>query len=258
MNTLPYLLLGLGSGIVGGLLGGLLIFSPASAPPAESGSGGLAAAPGDPASDAGKRLTALESEMETLSMIVNDLQSRLQERRAVAQVDVEADGPLAAAAPQESASGQEDQVDYGSYFDQRVEAVLQQREEEQQKEREERARQFREQRIEQQVAQLTEKLGLDDYQAGELKTALTREDQERTAFFRDLRNTGNFDRQAIGEKMRSLREETFKALAPIMGPEKMRGLKEFNARNSSFFGGGGPSRDRSDRGGNGDRGGRDG
>jgi len=254
MNKLPYLLLGLGSGIAGGLLGGLLIFSPPSAPPAESGSGGLASAPGDPARDPGKRLTALESEMETLSMIVNDLQSHFQERREVAPVDVEADGPLASAGPQAPPGGQEDQVDYGSYFDQRVEAVLQQREEEQQKEREQRAQQFREQRIEQQVAQLTEKLGLDDYQAGELKTVLTTEDQERTAFFRELRSTGVFDRQAIGEKMRSLRDETYKTLAPVLGQEKLKGFKEFNARNSNFFGGGGPpSRDRSDRGSGRDR-----
>jgi len=254
MNKLPYLLLGLGSGIAGGLLGGLLIFSPASGPAADpAGSSDLAVGEAPPAQDAGKRLTALESEMETLSMIVNDLQSHLQERREVAPVDVEADGPVAAAAPPASANGPEGKVDYGTYFDSRVEAVLQQREEEQQKQREERARQFREQRIEQQVAQLTEKLGLDDYQAGELKTALTTEDQERSGFFRELRSTGVFDRQAIGEKMRSLREETYKTLAPVLGQDKMKGFKEFNARNSNFFGGGPPSRDRSDRGGSGGR-----
>jgi len=115
---------------------------------------------------------------------------------------------------------------------------------EEERERDERRRTAVEQRIEDDLAELTSKLGLDNTQVAQVRTVMQKSEQARTAAFTAAREQGDFG--GMREKMRSLRQESNDELQKVLTPVQFTQYEEWRE--------GERDRDRGGRGG--DRGGR--
>ncbi len=238
MHRYTPLILGLFAGVLGGFLAGTLAApGPAPAPgPAEPTRNGAEEA--HEALEA--RVRELEAEATSLRMTVDSLRADLAllpggGRRT----------PLAAAG--DGAGEEVEPADDGGtlaltgdpYFDSRVLAVLEAREEAERREREAREAERRERWLDARIARLTEQLGLDEVQAATLRDVLARSDEQRREFFQSLRDSGNFDRAAVAERMRGIEAEARESLGAILTPSQMEQLDEVGFRGGpgGFFGG---------------------
>jgi len=108
--------------------------------------------------------------------------------------------------------------------------------------REAKRKELQAQRIEERVAKLELELGLNNRQASEMRTVLTRQDDQREALFATVRD-GNGDPRDMRDKFRTIRDDTYTALEGFLSQAQLDGYKK--SEESEFrrdFGGGGPPR----------------
>lgn len=107
----------------------------------------------------------------------------------------------------------------------------------------------REERLDERMAEMAEKLGLDSRQREDVRTALSQRDEARTAFFREMRDGaggwGGGDRDAMRESMTAISTKATTALQGSMSPAQYEQYKE---EYPDRFGGGGRDRGRGGRG----------
>ena len=133
-------------------------------------------------------------------------------------------------------------------FQDMVELTIETLEDQERAERDERRRIEREQRMDRQIADLTEKLGLDPNQSTQMRDLLTNRDLERDQFFQAMRDgSGNMDRDTIRTQMRTWSEDYNLKIQGVLSPQQFESYEETN----SGRGGWGNWGDRSDRGGRG-------
>jgi hypothetical protein len=200
-------------GLVAGLVGGLL--------------GGMVMS-GPSAADLrplNERLAAVEHELALL-------QGQVAGRRRVDQ-----------AAP---APGAIDPNTLEPILDQAMSDFLEEREAQQAAERRQREEERRQERLDRQMERLQEQLGLTDAQAHVLNEA----DLKRNEFFQSLRESGEFDRDAMRDFMTRAQEETNIALGGILTVEQLASFNETAGQGMrGMFGGPGGGRTGGGRGG---------
>jgi len=123
-------------------------------------------------------------------------------------------------------------------YEDKKEAEAEAKQEAERQEREERRRQAQEER----VARTAEELGLNDTQAARLLEAeLAIQDGARLAF-ENMREQGNFDRDAMRKTMETMRDTHLASLGEFMTEEQVAAYKEKQDRMFPFFGGSGRGR----------------
>jgi len=114
--------------------------------------------------------------------------------------------------------------------------VLDQKEAQEEAARLQRRETARQERLRQRVDDLTQELGLSGYQSQEMLTILTDESTRRDTIFTEMRESGDWDRRAIREKMGGIRDETNTALGDVLTPDQ---LDRYHQLERGDFGGGG-------------------
>ena len=198
-----------------------------------------AAAPGeDTAAPLRGELAELSRQMSELSMRLASLESRVRSAGAAPATRVDADGVQASeleelrallAALRDPATGSEP-------FEDVVLDVIEGKEQREREAREERRREQAEERMVARIADLTEKLGLDGYQAGEMKRILTEEQGSRDTFFREMREDGSWDREAIRDGMGGIRDTSLGQLEQVLLPGQYTQYVEQESRGFGFGG----------------------
>ena len=131
-------------------------------------------------------------------------------------------------------------------FEETVLEVLESREEAQRRERDERRALQAAERMDRRMERYVEELGLDAYQTQEMSRILLDSEQKARAFFSELRESGNWDREEMRTNMTEMREGTMDQLSSILSVDQLGQYEESSSRNR--WGGGGGS-DRGNRGG---------
>lgn len=182
------------------MVGGVLVAATMIASwPAPASGAPTAAAPISVSDEGSLRaeVAALAERTDLMAMPVETLQTRIA---AVQQEEIdEMLGLLAAARDPETGSEQLEEL---------VLNVIDAKEDRERDERDERRREAMEERMETRIAELTEELGLNGYQAGEMNRILTTEQTSREEFFSKMREDGTCDRQAIRDGMQEIRTKT--------------------------------------------------
>lgn len=234
---------GFASGTVGGLL-----FAPSS--PAEGNEPLLAS--GDTGSGDYESLQskyrALESQNAALQASVDDL-SRTVDSLVNRREAVPMNTPEVAEAKSDNYADQaavpytlEEEMRFAAYIDN----LEKKKEEERELEREQR----REEQMVRRVDRLAEELGLDAYQKGEMQRVLSESETATREYFAKLRESGDFDRDAMRQGMADLNQKSTDQLAGFLNAQQLEQYQASNTGFQRFFGGG-------NRGGGGTRGGGD-
>jgi hypothetical protein len=130
---------------------------------------------------------------------------------------------------------------------------------EEEAERERRRQEAAAKRLEERVQRYVDELGLNAYQAGELRVAMTLEESKRNALFAEMRE-GDGDFTQVRERMGEIRDEAQKTITNALTPEQYEKYRESSRRDfgrGGFDRGGDRGEDRGgDSGGGRDRGGR--
>ncbi|TAH37314.1 MAG: hypothetical protein EYC70_10095 [Planctomycetota bacterium] len=213
-----------GSGLAGGFTGALLLGGSAAPAPSESAPEESAS---QPEAAVERRVQDLEDSIQGLYAGLSGLQEEVRSRRVAAPAEpakpIEADG-LAYAPDRLAASGAD--PEFEALVDARVEAVIEAREEEERQAREAREAQMREEWMARRVDRLAEALGLTAFQKSEVDRVLRDSESQRQTYFRELRESGSFDREQIGEAMRKSREGTEAQLSMVLTPDQMQLYRE--------------------------------
>jgi chromosome segregation ATPase len=108
-------------------------------------------------------------------------------------------------------------------------------------EREAKRKELQAERIEEKIAELQTKLGLNHRQASDLRDVLVAQDDKREALFASMRDAQG-DPRDMREGFRTIRYETFAALEAFLTPEQVEGYKQSEERDWGRGGGdrGGP------------------
>ena len=134
--------------------------------------------------------------------------------------------------------------------------VLEEIDAEKQAKRTEERRVREDQRLDEQIARLTEKLGLDAGQAKSMRDILANQNIRRTEMFAGMRDgAGGLDRVNMRETFKQLTETTNTQVQSVLSPSQYETYSESNG-NRGFGRGLGYVGDRGGRGDRGDRGGR--
>lgn len=250
MQAGPILAVALLGGFAAGTVGGML-FSPSSADPsnepllASAEGGGESGDLVDKYRSLEARNASLEATVESLELQVQSLANRREAIASPAEVSVPEDDAKYASAEAVPYT-LEEEMRFRAY----VENLEKQKEEERELEREER----RQEQLVRRVDRLAEDLGLDDYQKGEMVKVLAQSEQATRDYFAKMRESGDWDRDAMRAGMADLNEKTNQALGAFLGPDQLTKYQESNTGFNRFFGGGGRGGD-SARGGTRDGGG---
>jgi hypothetical protein len=247
-STTPVLLLGLVAGLVGGLLGGMVMSGPSAADPAVEQS---AAAPSPAArTDADADLPAPAGPLGSDPADLRPLNERLaavEHELALLQGQVAGRRRVDQAAP---APGAIDPNTLEPILDQAMSDFLEEREAQQAAERRQREEERRQERLDRQMERLQEQLGLTDAQAHDMQQVLNEADLKRNEFFQSLRESGEFDRDAMRDFMTRAQEETNIALGGILTVEQLASFNETAGQGMrGMFGGPGGGRTGGGRGG---------
>ncbi len=116
-----------------------------------------------------------------------------------------------------------------------VSDALQTIREEEERERERQREKAESERLDERLVELTEKLSLNQYQTGELRTILTDSNRKRGETFQKLRESGDW--RNMGEPMRQLRDETNLALSNVLDPTQYDQYQELEGRRYRGMGG---------------------
>lgn len=242
MNQLGQIFLLFVVGLAGGLMGSLILSDPAG----QGGAGESSSSISTDSADA--RLTArLDELQDTLDILVEDVARQrsnlaiLDTRLAGVQAERRSnrDGDRGGAAPQDPFAGLDpSEIPTGRGFDAAVIAAVEKREADAAAQREVERAQRREEQLERQMERYIEELGLDDYQAGQMKTILNDTSVARNEFFTEMRESGVMDRQLIREKMTEINDSQIEQLGNVLTSVQMSQYTEMTA-NAGFGGGGG-------------------
>lgn len=219
-------------GLLGGLLGAF-VFSPADsgAGPAETSESGATAG-------LSKQLEDMQAQIDGLARSV-DLNAsslgRLEDNQdSVAQEVARslAEGVLPDGTPLSQP------LDMGSLpagpgFDNMVAAVIEQREADEEAERDARRQERQKEQIDRRAQSLAEELGLDAGQTTQLASAMLESSEARNAMFREMRETGVWDRDAMRTGMEEIRAAETAKLEVFMTPTQ---VEQYNAQASDFGG----------------------
>ena len=233
------IVLALAAGLAGGFASQVFL-SPA--PDAGAGTSGLSPAPTGSAANAvdADRVETLELELASLQTVVSTLERQLQERRSIGPAGSSPEGAgYAGLAPAPGIPGDED-LTTDNLLDYRIEAVIDQREQAEEDARDERRAEERVRRMDRQMERLTAELGLDEYQAIEMRKALTMSDEKRSEFFTNMRESGAWDREAMREGMSEIREYTNEVLSSVLTSDQLSTYQTMEQDSFRGFGGGGP------------------
>lgn len=247
MQTGPLLAVALLGGFAAGSVGGML-FSPAG--PADGQDPLLIEAAGG-ASDGDlvdkyraleAQHAALQASFDSLELTVEGLANRREAViEAAPSTDVEAD--TSAYADREAMPYTlEEEMRFAAY----LENLEKKKEEEEQLERERR----RQEQMVRRVDRLAEQLGLDAYQKGEMQRVLSESEATTREYFAKLRESGEWDRDAVRTGMEELNQKTNDQLAGFLTPDQLTQYQESNTGFNRFFGGGGRGGDSPRSGGN--------
>ena len=250
MQAGPILAVALLGGFAAGTVGGML-FSPSTG----EGTNEPLLASADGGSDSGElvdkyrsleaRNASLEATVEQLELQVQSLANRREAVASPEAVEVPDDNTKYASAEAVPYT-LEEEMRFRAY----VENLEKQKEEERELEREQR----RQEQLVRRVDRMAEELGLDDYQKGEMVKVLAESEQATRDYFAQMRESGDWDRDAMRAGMADLNEKTNQALGTFLNADQMTKYQESNTGFNRFFGGGGRGGD-SARGGGRDGGG---
>ena len=134
-------------------------------------------------------------------------------------------------------------------FEETVLEVLEGREEAQRRERDERRAEQAKERMDRRMERYAEDLGLDAYQTQEMGRILSESEGKARAFFTELRESGNWDREEMRTTMTEMREGTMDQLSSILSVDQLGQYEESSSR--SMWGGGRGGGGRNSRGGGG-------
>ncbi len=124
-------------------------------------------------------------------------------------------------------------------FEETVLEVLESREEAQRRERDERRALQAEERMDRRMERYAEELGLDAYQTQEMGRILSVSEEKARAFFTELRESGNWDREEMRTTMTEMREGTMDQLSSILSVDQLSQYEESSSRNWGGGRGGG-------------------
>lgn len=158
-----------------------------------------------------RSVEALQVEMDLLRA---DLDRGLRSAPKDAEIPAGSSRRVLAAPPSESPAPAE--VDVAQ-----VNAILDQREERESAERRERAAERSQGRIDRQMNQWRDTLGLNDAQTHDMGLILAEASSKRSEMFSELRNSGDWDRDAMRSSMTSMQEQTNTSLAGILNSTQM-------------------------------------
>jgi len=105
-----------------------------------------------------------------------------------------------------------------------VEQALQAIRDQEERERDERRHEQALERVEERITELTEKLGLDKFQADNMRTILTDQSIRRDDMMREARESGDFG--TIRETMQTMRDEYHTQIAAVLSPAQFDQYKE--------------------------------
>lgn len=230
----PVLLLAL-VGVVTGALGAGLVTALHDEPPA-------------PASDPAERLAlttrlrALEDEHARLVQRVRELELTalvLDHERAPSHELVEPIVEVEAPRAPEAAPAQVAQQTAERLLDEelstRVGEVIAQMRAQEEEQREQAREEARQNLLDEQIAKLTEELGLSYYQAEEMRRILTAQSSQFRAVLEDAREKGTWG--SMRDDLRGLRESTESELAALLSPSQLEGYQG-SEWGGAMFGGG--------------------
>lgn len=235
MQAGPILAVALLGGFAAGTVGGML-FSPSTG----EGTNEPLLASVEGGSDGGElidkyrsleaRNASLEATVEQLELQVQSLANR---REAVAS-------PEAVEVPENDTKyASAEAVPYTLEEEMRFRAYVENLEKQKEEERELEREQRREEQLVRRVDRMAEELGLDDYQKGEMVKVLGESEQATRDYFAKMRESGDWDRDAMRAGMADLNEKTNQALGAFLTPDQLTKYQESNTGLNRFFGGGG-------------------
>lgn len=235
MQAGPILAVALLGGFAAGTVGGML-FSPSTADPSNEPLLAAAEGGGDSSELVDKyrsleaRNASLEATVESLELQVQSLANRREAIASPAEVSVPENDTKYASAEAVPYT-LEEEMRFRAYVDN----LEKQKEEERQLEREER----RQEQLVRRVDRMAEEMGLDDYQKGEMVKVLAESEQATRDYFAKMRESGDWDRDAMRAGMADLNEKTNQALGAFLNADQMTKYQESNTGFNRFFGGGG-------------------
>jgi hypothetical protein len=237
--------------LLGGLVTAALLGTSMESAPLEA----TAATPAGPVADDSLResVAALAERVDTMAMSIETLEHRLAQLGEGGGARVAADavqreeidelrGLLTAVRDPETGADQLEGL---------VLNVLEAKEDRDREERDERRREAMEERMDERVAKLTEELGLNGYQAGEMKRILTDEQTTRDEFFTKMREGGNWDREAMRDSMEEIRTTSRTALQTVLSASQYDQYVEQDSGFGGFGRRGGGGDDNNNNGGEG-------
>ncbi|MCH2101180.1 MAG: hypothetical protein MK209_04605 [Planctomycetes bacterium] len=234
MQVGPILAVALLGGFAAGTVGGML-FSPPAGESADEPL--LASVSGDSGSgELVDKYRALEARNASLEAAVDALELQVQSlanrREAVAAPveSVESENEAKYASAEAAPYTLEEEMRFRAYVDN----LEKQKEEERELEREER----RQEQLARRVDRMAEELGLDDYQKGEMNKVLAESEQATRDYFAQMRESGEWDRDAMRTGMADLNDKTDQALGAFLTPDQLDKYQESNSGFSRFFVGG--------------------
>lgn len=251
MQTGPILAVALLGGFASGTVGGLL-FAPSG--PNDSNDPLLASVEGGSGDyeSLQKKYSALSGENASLRASLEDL-SRTVDSLANRRQAVPTATPEVADKPQSKYSEQE-AVPYTLEEEMRFSAYIENLEKKKEEEREAEREQRRVDQLARRVDRLAEELGLDTHQKGEMQRVLSESESATREYFATMRESGNFDRDAMRQGMTDLNQKTTDQLAGFLNPSQLEQYQASNTGMQRFFGGDAGGRG-GNRGGGGDAGG---
>lgn len=225
-------------GLLGGVVGALVISPAPSSEPSTSTEASAGAS-------VEKQLEQMQEQLDGLSRSVDLHGSTLSQledsQKNIAQEMSEslAKGVLPDGTPLQMPLNMGD-LPAGPGFDSMVAAVIEQRDQEEAAARDQRRAEQQQRQIEERSKRLAEELGLDAVQTDQLAKVMTETSEARNHYFREMREAGTWDREAIREGMETLRTEESAKLETFLTPTQ---LEQYNEQSNSFggrgFGGGG-------------------
>jgi hypothetical protein len=234
MQTGPILAVALLGGFASGTVGGLL-FAPSG--PNDSNDPLLATAEGGPGDfeSLQKKYSALSGENASLRASLEDL-SRTVDSLANRRIAIPTAIPEATDKPESNYADQA-AVPYSLEEEMRFSAYIDNIEKKKEEEREAAREQRREDQLARRVDRLSEELGLDTYQKGEMQRVLSESETATRDYFANLRESGNFDRDTMRQGMADLNQKTTDQLTGFLNPGQLEQYQASNTGFQRFFGG---------------------
>lgn len=229
-------------GFVGGLIGNTFFGGPELSVAVDAGS-----AEASTPSEFVTRLQNVEGSIAGMKASLDEMKTTLSERR---REPLPSNPSASSGRSNASAGGLKagEEERFSSYLEKREDAKAAERKAEEDERRAERATR--------RVERYVERLGLDSYQSQEMARIMATADEERSSYFREMRDSGDWDREAVREAMQEMSSNTTDQLSQLLNDDQMSEYESMQSEGRGGWGGwgGGGRGDRGDRGGGQDNG----